>query len=99
MFSRGPNFRKINIPSGLDSEIIKNLINKEFKVFVMKFIIAVIALVVGCVFIYHGIESDSTIKFAFKGANLELNKAYPGVILSFISLLLMLCSRQNIKIK
>ena len=99
MFPKGPNFRKLDIPSGLDPEIVKSLINKEFKVFVMKFIIAIIALIIGGIFIWQGIESDSTIKFVFKEATLELNKAYPGVTLSFISLLLMLFSRLNIKIK
>jgi len=99
MFPKGSNFRKLDIPSGLHSEIVKSLINKEFKVFVLKFIIAIIALIIGGIFIWQGIESDSTIKFAYKEATLEFNKAYPGIILSFISLLLMLFSRLNIKIK
>jgi len=99
VFPKGPNFRKLIIPSGLDTEIIKNLIAKEYKVFIMKFIIAVIALIAGGIFIWQGIESDSTIKFIFKEATLELNTAYPGITLSFISLLLMLFSRLNIKVK
>jgi len=100
MFPKGPDFRKLHIPQGLDSQIIKTLIDKEYKVFVMKFIIAILALIIGVVFIWQGIESaDSTIKFEFDGAKMELNKVYPGVTLSFISLLLMLFSRLNIKIK
>ncbi|MEE9361973.1 MAG: hypothetical protein V3U92_05185 [Cellulophaga sp.] len=64
----------------------------------MKYVIAVISLVVGCIFIYQGIESDSTIKFTYKDATLELSKALPGITLSLLSLILMLFSRLNIKI-
>lgn len=99
MFPEGPNFQKLDISSNLNPSIINNIVNKEFKVFLMKFLIAAIALIIGCIFIWNGIESDSTIKFAFNGAILELNKAYPGITLSFISLLLMLYSRINIRIK
>lgn len=67
--------------------------------FIMKFTFATIALVFGIVFIWKGIQSDSVIKFSYNGAVLELNKAYPGVTLAFISLILMLFSRLNIKIK
>jgi hypothetical protein len=86
MFAKGPNIRKLEIPANLDTNLAKSLVDKEFKVFMFKFILALLALI-----------ADSTIKFAFQGATLELNKAYPGISLAFISLLLMLFSRLNIK--
>lgn len=97
MFAKGPNIRKLEIPANLDTNLAKSLVDKEFKVFMFKFILALLALIAGVIFIWQGIESDSTIKFAFQGATLELNKAYPGISLAFISLLLMLFSRLNIK--
>lgn len=99
MFFKGPNFRKLNITSGLDPKVIKNLTDKEFIVFILKFFLSLIALIGGLIFIGQGIESDSTIRLTFKEVTLELNKAYPGIALSFISLILMLFSRLNIKIK
>lgn len=99
MFSKGPNLKKLQISNGLDPDIIKSLIDREYKVFIMKFVLSIIALIFGVVFIWLGIESDSTIKFTFKDVALELNKAYPGITLAFIGLLLMLFSRLNIKIK
>jgi hypothetical protein len=99
MFFKGPNFSKLSIPNGLKSKEMKSLIDKEFKVFILKFILSLIALVGGLILICQGIESDSTIKFTFRGLTLELNKVFPGLTLSFISLILMLFSRINIKIK
>lgn len=98
MFTKGPNFNKLELPSNLKSKAMNNLVNKEFYVFIMKFIIALIALCFGLIFIWKGITSDSIIKFSYHGALLEINKAWPGVALSFISLFLMLFSRLNIKI-
>lgn len=67
MFPKGPNFRKIEFPSNTKSKVSNNLINKEFYMFIMKFSLAVIALVFGIIFIWKGIQSDSVIKFSYKG--------------------------------
>ena len=99
MFFTGPNLKKIEFPSALDPESARILANKEFIVFILKFSIALIALVFGIILIFKGVQSESVIEFSYKGAQLKLNNALPGVVLSFISLILLLFSRLNIKIK
>lgn len=96
-FPTSPDFRKIDLSNGIKSKAMINLANKEFYVFIMKFSLALLALIFGCIFIWKGIESDAVIKFTYNGAVLELNKALPGITLAFISLLLMLFSRLNVR--
>lgn len=99
MFSNGPRMSKLDIDPNIDPAVAKSIVNKEFAVFVMKFIISAVALLFGCYFIWLGIESNSIIKFSFGELKLELNKALPGITLAFISLILMLFSRISIKVK
>lgn len=99
MFSKGPRMGKLDIDPNIDPALAKSLVNKEFAVFIMKFIISAVALLFGCYFIWLGIESDSIIRFSFGELELELNKALPGITLAFISLILMLFSRINVKDK
>lgn len=99
MFPSGPNFRKIDIPLDIDTNIVNNLVNKEFYVFIMKFFIALILISSGLFFIYIGIKSDSNIIVNTKFFTLKLNKAIPGITLAILGFLLMLFSRLNIKIR
>jgi hypothetical protein len=98
MFPKGPNFQKLELPSNLNPEVMKVMINKEYRVFIIKAVIALIALIFGIIFIWKGVISESTIKFSYNDAKLEINNAWPGIVLSFISLILMLFSRLNVKI-
>lgn len=99
MFPKGPSFRKIDYKGYLDPELASRLSDIEFKVFKLKFILSLIALIAGILLIFLGIESESTINFAFKDFQIEFNRAYPGVVISFIAIVLMIFSRINIKIK
>ena len=99
MFPQGPSFRKINIDPNLDSEIVNKAINKEFIVFVMKFVLSFFIIIAGVFLIFKGITSESIIEFTFNNSNLKLNKAYPGTTLVIFGVLLMLFSRLNIRIK
>jgi hypothetical protein len=99
MFSKGPNFRKLNTDSDMDPNILKTIINKEFIVFILKFTISLTAIIFGGFLISVGITSESIIEFSFKGAEIKLNNALPGITMSIFGVLLMLFSRLNIRIK
>ena len=100
MFPKGSNFSKLEFPSNLSEETKKRLIDKEYNVFVLKFIVSIIALGLGAFFIWEGIESQSVIVLQIgNNFKIELNKALPGISLGIFSIILMLFSRLNIKIK
>jgi hypothetical protein len=98
MFPKGPNLQRLEFPSNSNPGVMKLLIEKEYRVFIIKAIIAFVALVFGIIFIWKGITSDSTIKFSYNTLIFEINKAWPGITLAFVSLILLLFSRLNIKI-
>ena len=99
MLFHGPSIKKLELPQGLSNKITNNLINKEFKIFLLKFILSFVTLFFGCFFIWKGIVSSSVLKFSFNNMSIELNTTLPGLILSLFSIILMLLSRLNIKIK
>jgi hypothetical protein len=99
MFPKEPFFRKIDIDSNLNPDITSNLVNKEFYVFLLKFILSLITIISGIFLILKGITSESIIELSYKGSNLTLNKAYPGTTLVIFGVILMLFSRLNIRIK
>jgi len=98
MFPKGPNFSKLQLPSKVNEAVMVRLIKYEFYVFILKFVVSLIALIFGIILIFKGVISDSDIKFSFNGSSLEINKAWPGITLSILSIFLMLSSRLNIKI-
>ena len=105
MFPQKLNLKKIEInsdmdvPSELNADIINNLIQKEYFIFILKFIISMMALIFGFILILKGIQSDGVISISLNEATLEFNKALPGVTIAVLALLLMLLSRLSIQIK
>ena len=99
MFFKGPNFKNLEFPPDLDEETKKLLIKRETLVFKFKFMIAIIVLIAGIYFIYKGIISTSSIKLSLNNFKLEINNAWPGIVLCFISLILMLFPGSDIKVK
>ena len=101
MFTQNGYFKKLTIKknSKINNKVLNVAINKEYKVFFLKFILSLILILGGIFLIYVGIQSDSIIEFTFGDLNLKLNKALPGTTLAIFGVVLMLFSRINIKIK
>lgn len=99
MFPSGPNFKEIDIPPNIDTNLVNNLVKKEFYAFVIKSFIALILIAGGLFFIYIGIRSDSNIIINTKIFSLKLNKSFPGITLAILGFLLMFFSKIKIKIK
>ncbi len=94
----GFNLKKIEIPGDMPPEVIVNLAEKEYRVFILKFAFAAVALLGGIALVILGVTSESVIELSFRDAVLTLNNALPGVVLAILGFVLMVFSRLSIKI-
>jgi len=99
MFFEGPNISNIEL-SNLSRESEKRLIEVENRASQRKFIISIMLILLGSVFIYKGItHPDSLIVFKMGEVSIEFNNSMPGVFLCFFGFLLMLFSGIKMKLK
>lgn len=102
MFHTGPNFQKLIIDTkkkNIDQELLERLSKREYNVFLFKFFLSLLLVIIGVIFVYTGIDSESVIEFSYKGSILKLNNVLPGVSIIIFAIVFMIFSRMSIVIK
>jgi uncharacterized membrane protein len=88
-------------PSNIPSDVIKTLIDNEWKIVIVKLIYATIALLAGVFLLWNGCTtSDYSIKIQTGvSAYIEAKNTAPGILLILLSLIIVWRTKQKITFK
>ncbi|MDR2383554.1 MAG: hypothetical protein LBD76_06710 [Prevotellaceae bacterium] len=101
MFIKSPYIKRIVIPpSKINEENLKKLVAIEYRMAIIKIIVAILFLAVGVLLIYKDIQyADAHVNFKVPGVEIDCNRVIPGVLCLIFAFILFLFARVNIVVK
>lgn len=91
---------KVEIPENTNDDVLKKVIESQFKYSVIGYVIGVLIITLGIVLIFFGIFYPlNKISFKFLSFSISANNATLGIILFLIGLFVIVATRFSVKIK